>query len=142
MMSNKPDFNIIDHTADLGIKVCGINLKNLFEKAARSMIYIMIKGNPAGKTRRLKLSVTGEDLAGLMVRWLGEVLYLFEGEKEVLTKVRVDSISSTHLDATLETVSYNPELHEILCEIKAVTYHQSEVKKIDNHWETSIIFDL
>ena len=142
MDSKKPDFTLLDHTADLGIIVRGRNLRNLFEVAAKSMMYIMVKGNPADTTKTLKLSVEGYDLADLMVRWLGEILYLFEGEHELVTGVEITSVSQSHLDATLETVSFDTNLHEILCEIKAVTFHQIEVVKKDDHWETRIIFDL
>ena len=139
---DKSDFSIVDHTADLGIRVRGTNLKDLFERAAISMIQIMIRGNPGKKTNTVKLSVPGEDLADLMVRWLGEILYVFEGEGEVVTTVKIDSISPTHLDATLKTVPFDPNLHEVLCEIKAVTYHQIQVAQKDDHWETTVIFDL
>ena len=142
MDSKKPDFTLLDHTADLGIIVRGRNLRNLFEVAAKSMMYIMVKGNPADTTKTLNLSVEGYDLADLMVRWLGEILYLFEGEHELVTGVKITSVSHSHLDATLETVSFDTNLHEILCEIKAVTFHQIEVVKKDDHWETRIIFDL
>ncbi len=142
MDSKKPDFTLIDHTADLGIVVRGRNLRTLFEVAAKSMMYIMVKGKPAGTTKTFNLSVEGYDMADLMVRWLGEILYLFEGEHELVTGVEITSVSHSHLDATLETVSFDTNLHEILCEIKAVTFHQIEVVKKDDHWETRIIFDL
>jgi SHS2 domain-containing protein len=142
MDSHKPNFTLLDHTADLGIIVSGKDLTNLFEGAAQSMIQIMVRAKPAKKTKALKLTVSGEDLADLMVRWLGEILYLFEGENEVVTAVHIDSISPSHLDASLETVPFDLDLHEMLCEIKAVTYHQIEVAKKDDHWEAKIIFDV
>lgn len=142
MDSKKPDFTLFDHTADLGIIVRGRNLRALFEVAAKSMMYIMVKGKPADITKTFNLSVKSYDLADLMVRWLGEILYLFEGEHELVTGVEVTAVSHSHLDATLETVSFNTNLHEILCEIKAVTFHQIEVVQKDDHWEARIIFDL
>ena len=142
MDPNKPNFKFLDHTADLGIIVSGLDLKDLFETAAKSMIKIIVKGKPSEKTNTIKLTVDGEDLADLMVRWLSEILYLFEGEKVVLTDVEIESISPTHLDTILITTSFDSSLHEILCEIKAVTYHQIEVAKKDDHWEAKIIFDV
>jgi len=142
MDSKKPDFTLIDHTADLGIIVRGRNLRDLFEAAAKTMMYIMVKKKPADTTKIFNLSVEGYDMADLMVRWLGEILYLFGGEHKLVTGVEVTSVSHSHLDATLETVSFDTNLHQILCEIKAVTFHQIEVDKKDDHWETRIIFDL
>jgi SHS2 domain-containing protein len=142
MDSNKPDFKIVDHTADLGIMVHGKNLKMLFEAAAKSMMSLMVKAKTTEKTEGIQLSVEGYDLPDLMVRWLGEILYLFEGEHKLVTNAGVVTISPSHLDATLEAVSFNPDLHEILREIKAVTYHQIEVVETAKYWEARIIFDL
>ncbi len=142
MDSDKLNFRFLDHTADLGIIVNGLDLKDLFKTAAKSMIKIIVKGKPAEKNNTIKLAVDGKDLADLMVRWLSEILYLFEGEKVVVTDVEIESITSTHLDAILITNSFDPSLHEILYEIKGVTYHQIEVAKKDDHWAAKIIFDV
>ena len=142
MQSDKPDFSFLDHTADLRIVARGTDLKNLFEGAARSMMQIMVRGRSDERTGAIRLAVTGEDLSDLMVRWLGEILYLFEGEKQVVMDVGVDFISPSRLDATLKTVPLDPNLHEILCEIKAVTYHQIQVAEKGDRWEARVVFDL
>ena len=143
MDSNTPDFKIVDHTADLGIVVHGKNLKMLFEAASKSMMSLMVKAKPAEKTEVIRLSVEGCDLADLMVRWLGDILYLFDGEHTLVTNVRVITISPSHLDAALEAVSFNPDLHEILCEIKAVTYHRLSVTQDDDgRWRATVLFDV
>jgi SHS2 domain-containing protein len=132
----------LDHTADLGIRVYGTDLIDLFEGAGRALMHLMVKAEIPNKTRSVKISVSGEDLADLMVRWLGEILYLFAGENLVVTSIRMGSVSASHLDATLETTPFEPEIHEILSEIKAVTYHQIEVTEIANGWEAKVIFDV
>ncbi len=135
-------FTFLDHTADLGIMVTGLDLRNLFEKAAHSMMQIMIEERPAGKTSSLQLSVSGEDYADLMVRWLGEILYLLQGEGKVVTCTEISSITQTDINATLQTVPFNPKQHEVLTEIKAVTYHRIEVVSENDRWKATIIFDL
>ena len=142
MDSDRPRFSLLDHTADLGMQVHGADLVNLFEEAARSIIYIMMRAPTAEKTDAMKLQVDGQDLPDLMVRWLGEILYLLQGEKKVVTHVKIDSLSPVHLVATLKTVPFDPNRHEILCEIKAVTYHQIDVARKNDQWEDRVIFDL
>ncbi len=132
----------MDHTADLGIRVYGTDLKDLFEGAGRALMHLMVKAEIPSKTHSMKMSVSGEDLADLMVRWLGEILYLFSGENLVVTSIRMGSVSSSHLEATLETAPFEPEIHETLREIKAVTYHQIEVTETADGWEAKVIFDL
>ena len=137
-----PDYTLLDHTADLGIKVLGTDLKDLFESAGRALMHLMIRAEISSKTTSMKISISGEDLADLMVRWLGEILYLFAGEKLLVTSICVGSVSSSHLEATLETAPFEPEFHEVLNDIKAVTYHQSQVTEKENGWEARIIFDV
>ena len=142
MNTKAPDYTLLDHTADLRIMVRGTDLKDLFENAAKALVHLMVRGETPAKTAPMRISVSGEDLADLMVRWLGEILYLFEGENLVVTSIHVDSVSSSHLDAKLETLPFNPAAHEILSEIKAVTYHQIEVAEKGNRWEAKVIFDM
>ncbi len=90
----------------------------------------------------MKISISGEDLADLMVRWLGEILYLFDGENLVVTSIHMETVSSSRLEAILETVPFDPSVHETHSEIKAVTYHQIQVTDKGNQWEASVIFDV
>jgi len=142
MDSDKQGYIILNHTADLGIRVRGKDIKNTFEKAALAMMEIMVKKKPAAKTKHIKLSLKGQDLAELMVLWLGEILYLFSGEKKVITGIDITSISPFYLDATLEIATFNPQLDEIIYEIKAITYHQIEVTEKHGYWEARVFFDL
>jgi SHS2 domain-containing protein len=142
MTASRTHFAILDHTADMGIQVTGPTLRNLFENAAQSLMQVMIKERPAGKTSVLSLSISGEDLSDLMVRWLGEILYLFEGDRKVVMDIDIHSITKTRLEATLLVAPFNPKQHEIVTEIKAVTYHQIEVARREHGWQATVIFDL
>ena len=142
MDPQKPDFIVLDHTADLGILVRGTDIKDLFKQAARALTQIMVKISPSEKTKKTMRSIEGRDLDELMVNWLGEILYLFHGEKMIMKDIVIHSISQSFLDATLDLTPFIPELHDILCEIKAVTYHQIGVTEKDGYWEARVIFDL
>ncbi len=139
---NKSEYTVLDHTADLGIMVQGSNIQDLFEQAARAMMQIMVISRAVEKSNSIRISLEGDDPAELMVYWLGEILYLFHGEKEVVVQIEIDSISPLHLNATLATTPFNTDLHEVLCEIKAVTFHQIKVVEKNDHWEAKVIFDL
>jgi len=142
MTAKRAFLHFLDHTTDMGIRVTGPTLEDLFENAAQSLMKIMIKKRPAGKTSLFRLSVTGDDLPDLMVRWLGEILYLFEGESKVVMDMDIDAVTDTRIDATVHTVPFNPTLHEVVTEIKAVTYHRIEVVRRKDGWQATVIFDL
>ena len=135
-------YQIIDHTADLGIIVKGHDVNDLFIRAAQAMTDLIVKGDIRDKTAMRDLLVEGEDFPDLMVRWLGEILYLFEGESLIVNSIEIKSISPIQLQATLTLASFEPKRHEVLREIKAVTYHQISVRKANDEWEARVIFDI
>ncbi len=142
MNSSSLTYQIIDHTADLGIIVKGPDAKSLFIHAAQAMTDLMVEGDLSDKIATRDVLVKGEDFPDLMVRWLGEILYLFEGENLVVNSIDIKSISPIRLKSTLTLASFDPDHHQALREIKAVTYHQISVNKVDDGWEAKVIFDI
>jgi len=142
MNSDSVSYEIIDHTADLGIVVKGIDVQEVFIRAAHAMIDLMVNADIREKGTRRKLLVEGEDLPDLMVRWLSEILYLFNGERILVSAIEISSISPIRLRSALTAVSLKKCHYEILREIKAVTYHQIGVKETPDGWEARIIFDI
>ncbi|MFB0520459.1 MAG: archease [Desulfatiglandales bacterium] len=142
MESTPVTYRIIDHTADLGIIVKGPDVEHLFIHAAQAMTDLMVRRHVSDKIFTRDVSVEGEDFPDLMVKWLGEILYLFEGEGLIVNSIEIKSIGPIQLQATLTLGRFEPERHQILREIKAVTYHQISVNKADDGWETRVIFDI
>lgn len=137
------DFNLLDHTADMGIVVRAPDREALFRDAARVMLQLLWKGpGPSPASRRMRLTVEGDDWEDLMVRWLSEILYLLEGEHRVVTVVEVRTPVPYRLEALMKWASFDPHRHEIVNEIKAVTYHQIAVRQKPTCWEARIVFDL
>jgi len=135
-------YQIIDHTADLGIIVKGPDVRNLFILAAQAMTDLMVEGDISDKTSIRDVSLQGEDFPDLMVRWLGEILYLFDGENLIVNSIKIKSISPTKLKSTLTLTSFETEHHQVIREIKAVTYHQISVDKTKDGWQAKVIFDI
>ncbi len=137
-------YTLIDHTADLGMRVYGNSPEQLFENAALAVADLLVSGAaaPGRLVESVPVSAEGDDPADLMVRWLGEILYLFQGESLIVTKVRVHGLEAGSVQGTAEAVRFDPERHEVLNDIKAVTYHQIEVLQRDGRWEAQVIFDV
>ncbi len=142
MNSTHLDYQVIDHTADLGIIVKGPDVKSLFIHAARAMTDLMVKGDISKGTVIKDVLVEGEDFPDLMVRWLGEILYLFDGENLIVNSIKIKSINPTKLKSTLTLTSFETEHHQVIREIKAVTYHQISVDKTKDGWQAKVIFDI
>jgi SHS2 domain-containing protein len=142
MDKSTPFYTQMDHTADLRIRVHGKDPRDLFENAARALIDIMLADTSGMATVATEITLDGGDLADLMVRWLGEILYLFEGEGVVATLFDIHELEPQRLRATVGGIPFDPQRHEILTAIKAVTYHGIEVAPQGDRWEAKVTFDV
>ena len=77
-----------------------------------------------------------------MVNYLRELLYLWTGNEKLVKLIDILDISDTAVSARVSMAHYQPEQHEILHEIKAVTYHQIEVGRTADGWQATVVFDV
>ena len=134
-------YELIDHTADFGIRVFGKNLESLYENAAYALFDLITDISRIDGKHTLHLIIEGQDKADLMVNWLREILYLWNGREILVSDTSVHIVSETRFQADICYDQYEKNRHEIRNEIKAVTYHKLDVKKTSKGWSGEIIFD-
>lgn len=141
LKSNK-NFKIVGTTADVGIVAYGGSLQKLFAHAAEGLTYILTDTDRIEKTVTQEIELHGTDLENLLVKWLNEILYLFEVKEFLGKKFKISTLSKNYLQSEIEGEYYKREKHIFKTEIKAVTYHQLYLKQEKGKWVTNIIFDL
>ncbi len=135
-------FEILDHTADIGIMVYGKDLESLFENAAQGFFHLITDLKRVRLRTERKINISRESLERLMVDWLSELLYLYEVEHLLFKRFVVESIDEEGLKASVKGEFFREGVHVIKTAVKAVTYHQIEVRKEEKGWRARIIFDL
>jgi protein archease len=135
-------YRLIDHTADFGIHVFGSDLKDLFSNAAFAMFDLITDIKSLKGADESSLNVKGVDRPDLMVNWLRELLYIWNGKEKLVKSIYIIFITENELAAKIKFDSFDPARHSIKNEIKAVTYHQIQVNQIAKGWESRIIFDV
>lgn len=135
-------YKLIDHTADLGIRVFAESAAALFENAALALFDQMTDTSVLTGDHHVRIQVRGSDRADLMVNWLRELLYLWNGKNRLVKTVRISALSETGLTARVSCDTFSAKRHAIRLEIKAVTYHQIRVAESASGWEATIIFDV
>ena len=135
-------YSLIDHTADLGIRVTAGSLNELFAEAVRALFSLLVRSNRHPRTEKRFIAVEGLDLEDLMVNWLREMLYLFNGKDKAVASVFVSSVETTLIRAEVELYEIDFLRDEILEDIKAVTYHQIEVGPLKHGFVARVIFDI
>ena len=135
-------YRLIDHTADFGIQVTGEDPGALFAQAAYALFDLITDMDVLRGKNTSRLTVAGSDWADLMINWLREILFFWNGKNRLVKKADIKSIAENKLSATIYYDRYDPDRHAIKLEIKAVTYHQVQVTKRPSGWESRVIFDI
>jgi SHS2 domain-containing protein len=131
-----------DHTADKGIIVQAPRLEDLFTGAAVGMFDSMYRLEGVAADRDRQVAVTGAAAESLLVAWLQELIFLFEVEDEVYLDVTVHELSETSLRATLHGRLLGPDILQIGAAVKAVTYHGLSLRRVEDGWEATLLFDV
>jgi len=139
------EFEILEHTADIGLVAYGKNKKEVFLNTAKGMFKII-----AGENRDLKedfydkIKLEAESLEDLLVAWLNELLYISEVKLVVLNKFKIEELSDYHIKAEIRGVKIDQIHFKIEKEVKAVTYYRLEFKKDEESglWRAQVIFDI
>jgi SHS2 domain-containing protein len=134
----------IDHTADCAIRVKGRDLAHLLENAAFGMVQLMGLKIKAGKSLEMTINLRAEDREELLVSFLEELLYMIESEGVTVDEIdlRVVKTDEKNDSYTLRGSLRLSPIETYDKEIKAVTYHELEIKSTRAGLETVIVFDV
>jgi SHS2 domain-containing protein len=138
----KKNYQLIEHTADIGIKVKGKDLKQLFKNAALAMFDIIAekKDKPGKVKKEIKLKQSADDLDELFINWLNELLSLYYTKELIFTGFHIEKLQKDYLLATVAGASLKN--FKINSEVKAATYHQLKIKESKKGWQAQVIFDV
>lgn len=136
------DYEMVDHTADLGVLLSGESLAALFAAAGAVLADLMVDPDGVAERESREVSLAAASPEELMVRWLNELLYLREVEEFLWRTVEVETEDGTHLEARLRGERFSPEKHEPRGGLKAATYHQLRISREGDAWSARIIFDV
>lgn len=136
------DYELIDHTADIGIKAYGDDLSEAFAHAAKGMFDIITDSSQIESKGEYQIELSSDDLEQLLVDWLDELLYLQGAENLVFGEFRVSiDEEKPEISATVFGEEFDTDKHKIGMEIKAVTYHMLEVHKGEPCF-VKVLFDV
>lgn len=138
----KKIYKTFDHTADLGIEVYGKDQRELFVNAARALFDLITDLDKIEAKTSLTLNIEAVDREDLLVSWLRELLYFHQSEGYLLNDFVLQDLEEQSLRATAKGEVYEPNRHEILREIKAVTYHQLKITQEKEGWVARMVFDI
>ncbi len=135
-------YELLDHTADIGIIAFGKGRSEVFALAAYAMFDILTDIDNIRETGSFELQVSATNVEELLVAWLNELLYRYETERYIGRRFVISNMNDTSLCASVFGEKVDPTRHEIKAEIKSVTYHQLRVENVEGEWKAQVIFDV
>lgn len=136
-------YELLEHTADIYVRIYGKDLKALFQNAAIALFDIIarkkrITTNP---TRRiLTIRKTAENLEELLISWLSELISLSDAHNLIFEKFKISELSDKKIVASV--TGSKKENFRVKTEIKAATYHELKIEKTKSGWQAKVIFDV
>jgi len=142
IVDNPKKYRILTRSSDLAIKVFGKTQAELFANSAFALFDLMTDIQKVEVRERLPLEVEGADRDDLMVNWMRELLYLYQGSGYLLKEFKVLDAKETYVRGEVSGEKYDPDRHEIQREFRSVAYHQSRMEKTGDQWTAQMIFEL
>lgn len=141
-MAEAPAFEVIEHTADIGVRAYGCTLARAFENAALGMFSLMVPLSQVQTSQERAIEVQARDREGLLVAWLSELLYIFDVEHLVFRRFVVREINDRYLRAIAWGEPFDPERHEPGLGVKAITRHMLLVEETEKGYRVQVILDI
>jgi SHS2 domain-containing protein len=135
-------YEFVDHTGDIGVRVFGQTLPELFQQAAEALTFIITDPQTIRIKETRKIFLEAKTDEELLITWLNELVYLFDTEGLLFKAFEVLSVHEHHLEALAQGEIHVEGRHPIKTAVKAATYHQLKILHHQRVWTTQVIFDL
>jgi SHS2 domain-containing protein len=135
-------YTLLDHPADLGIEAHGESEADAFGQAAKGLIAVIVDPSTVIPAVSREVSVTAADPQQLLIRWLSEILYLYDAEHFITCEINIHELGDNHLRAIVSGNTFEPPLTGARTDVKAVTYHQLTLFQDGNGWTVRFFLDI
>ena len=135
--------------ADVAFEATGSTLEEMFESAGLAVTNVMVKDLKTVKPKIKKtIKVKGKDVEKLLFSFLQEFVYWKDKDLLLFSRIKVKieepkkPSQSYFMTALLSGDKIDAKKHEMLVDVKAVTWHLFKVEKKDKKWVCQIVLDI
>ena len=133
-------FQLIEHTADVGLIAYGSNLTEAFANAAFGLFSIIADLRTVKETESRMLDLREDDPEALLFEWLNSLIYLFDVEMILFKRFDITGFDGHKLQAICYGEKCDPSRHHLKTGVKSATYHLLKVDEEKN--QVQVILDI
>jgi SHS2 domain-containing protein len=140
-VKDKP-YEILEHTADIRIRIKGKDLADLFQNAGLALFEISSRRQYVKDKKHvnLNLRVEAQTQDELLVNWLNELIFQAATKGLIFHNLKISKLTQSSLEA--KATGSSSENYKILTEIKAATYHELKLEQVKEGWQAEVILDV
>ncbi len=138
----KVKYRLLEHTADIRVRIQARSLKELFQNALYALSDQLVVAPSIRKKISRKVAVRAENKELLLVRFLQEMLFLFDAKRFVSRRFEFEQFEGKKIKGRVWGERLSSERHHPKTEIKAVTYHGLKIGKNKRRWFVEMVFDV
>lgn len=142
VVASAMQFEILEHPADIGFRAYGKSLEELFANCAYALTSIVFDPSAVVPTERWVLQAEGGDMESLLVNWLDEVLYYIDTRRIAFRSFDVSFAAPLQLRCNATGEPRDSIKHPVRLSVKAVTYHQLKISKVEETWFAEVYVDV
>lgn len=137
-------YRFLDHMTDAVIEAYGSTLEEAFENAARGLNDTMVDLETVSPRSEIRVSACGADLQSLLFDWLDKIMLILVADGFAMTEftVRIQKNDGYLLDGLVRGERLDLARHHYKVEIKAVTYHEMQIRQENNGFTVRFLLDL
>jgi len=135
------EFEIVDHTADVGIRAYGTSMNQAFANAAKALFSLITELDNVDEVVYRDIELVAPDQESLLVEWLNELIYIFDAENIIFKRFNITQLNNTRLKARSYGEKVDSSKHKLKIGVKAATYHMLKVDKT-NGCQVQVLFDI
>jgi SHS2 domain-containing protein len=135
-------YRTLSHTADLGLRIWGSTLPDLFANAGKALTSTMTDRRRLRLQESRDIAVEAPDREALLVAWLNYLLYLYDLDGFLGRDFDIIAVTQERLTARARGEIFDPERHVSNTAVKAATYHRLEITRTADGWRATVILDL
>ena len=135
-------YEFIEHTADVGVRVYGKTLEELFINSAEALFHLITDYKPR-KVHEREIFLEGHTLEDLLAYWLNELVSIFFTYRFIPKSYNIAiNEKKRKIWGKLIGDYLDPMVAKIKIEVKAATYHNLKIERIKTGFKVEIIFDV
>lgn len=135
-------FEIYATTGDVGLNIYGETEKDVFEQAFLGLYSLITDIEKVNGSIEKIVKVSADSIDRLLIKWLNELIYIFDTENFLGCKVHILSFFENFLEAKIYGEYFDEKRHTKGLLIKAATYHNLNFEKKGSKFKASVLFDI